>query len=240
MFAVELLTHTDVWSFPAAGHLALGDETLYIASVDGTLTAISIPEYTPPALVELQIAGPAVVVENSSTQFRALAFYEDGRVRDRTFGEEWSVDPLTYSNISGDGVMTTTELLEPVQHVMVRATYTERGVTAEAEIGVDLVINVTLEQFIERNIIGAMEIEQKALLELEMAQNRKRAARAVLRDLLTNRGGHDLDRRSLHRALKYVRRAIERGEVSAWHVARSVLDLGKAVSNLRDERDKDR
>jgi outer membrane protein assembly factor BamB len=41
-YAIELETHEDVWSYPAAGHLALGNDSLYIASSNGTLTAISI------------------------------------------------------------------------------------------------------------------------------------------------------------------------------------------------------
>ena len=41
-YAIDLETHEDVWSYPAAGHLALGNDSLYIASSNGTLTAISI------------------------------------------------------------------------------------------------------------------------------------------------------------------------------------------------------
>jgi hypothetical protein len=38
---VDLVTHESVWSYPVAGHLALADGTLYVASSDGTLTAIT-------------------------------------------------------------------------------------------------------------------------------------------------------------------------------------------------------
>jgi hypothetical protein len=41
-YAIDLETHEDIWSYDAAGHLALGNDSLYIASSDGTLTAISI------------------------------------------------------------------------------------------------------------------------------------------------------------------------------------------------------
>jgi outer membrane protein assembly factor BamB len=41
-YAIDLETHDDIWSYGAAGHLALGNDSLYIASSDGTLTALSI------------------------------------------------------------------------------------------------------------------------------------------------------------------------------------------------------
>jgi uncharacterized repeat protein (TIGR01451 family) len=41
VYAVGLATRTAVWSYPASGHMALADGTLYIAGVAGSLTAIS-------------------------------------------------------------------------------------------------------------------------------------------------------------------------------------------------------
>jgi outer membrane protein assembly factor BamB len=43
VYAVDLSKRQAVWSFPAAGHLALGNDTLYVASSDGMLTAIAMP-----------------------------------------------------------------------------------------------------------------------------------------------------------------------------------------------------
>jgi outer membrane protein assembly factor BamB len=40
-YAVDLVSQQSVWSHPVAGHLALADGMLYIASADGSLTAIS-------------------------------------------------------------------------------------------------------------------------------------------------------------------------------------------------------
>ncbi len=42
VFAVDLTSHTDVWSYPASGHLALSERTLYLAGANGVLTAISL------------------------------------------------------------------------------------------------------------------------------------------------------------------------------------------------------
>jgi outer membrane protein assembly factor BamB len=42
VYAIDLLSHQSVWSFAGAGRLAIGDNSLYIASDNGTLTAISL------------------------------------------------------------------------------------------------------------------------------------------------------------------------------------------------------
>ena len=43
VYAVDLATHQHVWSYAASGHLAMADDTLYIASSDGMLRAINAP-----------------------------------------------------------------------------------------------------------------------------------------------------------------------------------------------------
>jgi outer membrane protein assembly factor BamB len=42
VYAVDLATRQQAWSYPAAGHLALADRTLYVAGGDGALTAITV------------------------------------------------------------------------------------------------------------------------------------------------------------------------------------------------------
>jgi outer membrane protein assembly factor BamB len=44
--AVSRTTHQSVWSYAVAGHLAIADATLYVASSDGWLTALSGPSAT--------------------------------------------------------------------------------------------------------------------------------------------------------------------------------------------------
>ena len=41
--AIDLATHALVWSYPAAGFLAFADDTLYVASSTGVLTALAAP-----------------------------------------------------------------------------------------------------------------------------------------------------------------------------------------------------
>lgn len=55
VYAVDLATHLEVWSYPASGHLTLGDGSLYLAGADGRLIAITVPE--PGTLTMLAIVG---------------------------------------------------------------------------------------------------------------------------------------------------------------------------------------
>lgn len=240
IYAVELLSKNDVWSYPVAGHLALGNDTLYIASKDGTLTAISVPEYIPADPLRLEITGPREVVENSSAQFTANVHYTDGRVRDRSDLVKWQVEPAANASFDAHGLMTTTELFTPREALVVKATYTERSVTVKAEIQVDLVIGVSLKQFIERNISGAKEIKQQVLQQLEIAQVRERAAREVLRDL---RGGDSdetgteqlpNDRSSVGRILMHLNHAIYQGSWGKRKLRLSVDRLLKSLAALQN------
>jgi len=51
-YCIDLTSHEEVWSYPSAGYLSLGESTLYIAGSDGTLTAIGmgIPDIYVPEL----------------------------------------------------------------------------------------------------------------------------------------------------------------------------------------------
>jgi outer membrane protein assembly factor BamB len=64
--AVDLGTRQAVWSYPVGGHLAIADDTLYVASQNGVLSAFATPPalsfYTlsPCRLVDTRVAGPAL------------------------------------------------------------------------------------------------------------------------------------------------------------------------------------
>jgi hypothetical protein len=183
VYAVDLSTRESVWSFPAAGHLALADGTLYVAASTGVLTAISMPDAVPSPVVSLEIVGPAEVTEGSSAQYRALAHYADGRTYERTFVSEWSVRPATFASITSSGLLNVTELLQPFQDVKVKARYTENGRTVEAQITVRLVIGVDLTEFVRRNLAATVGIKEKLASWLDVALARERAVRDVLSSL---------------------------------------------------------
>jgi len=222
-YAVDRLSHTLAWSYPAAGSLALGNETLYIASSGGVLTAISMPEYSPASVSSLEISGPAQVVENSSAQFRAMVHYTDGRVRERTALAQFTVDPATYASFANYGVMNVTELLDLRQDVVVHARYTEGAATVEATLPVSLVIGVTTQQFLERNI-----------------QNALAAKRQILELLRTAQAGEDAVQRAagtpppsaMIPLVNDVRHALDQERLATSAIQRSIDDLTDALSVL--------
>ena len=59
VYAVDLETHESIWSYPASGHMALGEDVLYLAtSQEGGLVAINVTEgdsEPPPTLLPLDI-----------------------------------------------------------------------------------------------------------------------------------------------------------------------------------------
>ncbi len=223
VYAVEILSRTHVWSHPVGGQLALGRETLYIASPNGSLTAIATPEYTPAELARLQISGPSRVTENGTATFTATAFYDDGRVRDRSHLSQWSVEPATFADVDAFGQLTVGELLVPSQSVVVRARYSEGDVSVAAELPVELVIGVSLDDFVERNLLAAHALKEGALADLEAAEVREQAARAVLEGESSRRGAAPL---------RWLRNAMLWGEKARLSLSRSLRELQGALGSF--------
>ncbi len=230
VYAVEILSQTDVWSYPVAGHLALGEEILYVASADGMLTAISTPEYTPAALLEIDVTGPAQVVEKSVASFQARAYYSDGRIRDRTALAQWSVDPDGDASIDALGQLSLGELLAPTREVIVRASYTEGPVSVDDEVLVELVIGVSLDEFVDRNLLAARQIKGQVLQDLDAARVREEAAMAVLRAQREEADGPWLQ--ALRAAVRNLRAAMFWGWVGHLGVERSAEDLDGTLGAL--------
>jgi hypothetical protein len=55
-YAIDLATHTTVWSYPMSGVLAVSDGTLYLGAADGAIYAFAVPEPTALALAILGCA----------------------------------------------------------------------------------------------------------------------------------------------------------------------------------------
>jgi outer membrane protein assembly factor BamB len=179
VYAIDVRTRQSVWSYPAGGDLALAEGTLYVASSSGLLTAITMPDVAPSALISLEITGPSPVVENSSATFHALAHYGDGSVADRTLVSSWSIEPATYADIGAGGVMTTRELLQPSQDAVVRARYMENGQTIEGMLTVRLVVGVSIPEFVRRSLTESVAIKRQLVHALDEALTRERAALAA-------------------------------------------------------------
>lgn len=176
--ALEIDSGQSEWSYPVAGHMALGDDMLYIAS-GATVTAISMPGFDVAPPLRLEITGPAAASENGTTAYVANVHYADGRVRNRSKLSTWSVDPVDAATIDADGLMAVGELLTPSESVVVRARYEENGVVFTAALPVELQIAVTLDAFVARNVAAAVAAEERARDELHEALVHESAAIAV-------------------------------------------------------------
>ncbi|WP_193213785.1 PQQ-binding-like beta-propeller repeat protein [Luteolibacter marinus] len=186
--AIEILSGEGDWSYPAAGSMAIGEETLYIASATGTLTAISIPEFNRALPVAMEIEGPAEAGEFATSGYTAWVRYDDGRVRDRTRLCSWSVSPAGGASMDEPGQLVVGELMAPSRTVGLTATYAEEGEELSAEFQVDLKIGVSRESFIDRNLQEARSLTEQALLLLQEAERRENEVAAVLKEDIKGKG----------------------------------------------------
>jgi len=223
-YAVDLTSHLDVWSYPAAGQLALGRDTLFVAADDGTLTAIGMRELTDAALGRIEISGPDRVTEGTTPAYTAYAFYADGQVRDRTSVCDWSVAPDLRASIDG-GRLSVDELVAPIENVTVSARYSEAGLTLDASLPVELVIGVPLDEFAKRNLLAARALKEHALGDLDAAAGREREARAILDDDHSKVGIG---------LLKRLRAAMSWSTKGTNSIERSVQELDGAIGGLDD------
>ena len=220
--AVDLLTQQAVWTYPAGGHLAMADDTLYIASADGMLRAIAAPRHVPAPLVSLEITGPTQVLESSSATYRALAHYEDATVVDRTLSAQWSVAPDRFAIIDGPGLLRTGQLIRPSEDVVVTAVYSELGQTVQATLDVQVVIGVTPADLVRRNVEAAITSKEQILDDLDGALERERASLDVVRTLPPTP--------SNIRTGVLLRRAICREDQARAEIERSIFDLSRMLN----------
>jgi hypothetical protein len=90
---------------------------------------VSVEATVLPALTGLSITGPSSVLEDSSAQYEAVAFFADGseQVID---ADDWDEDS-SYASISNNGLLSTEEVTRN-RSVGIDAEYTQNGVTKTA------------------------------------------------------------------------------------------------------------
>lgn len=97
-YAVDLTTHADVWTYPASGHLSMGDNALYIASKNGYLTCIAYEPYATPTAM----AGGDRIEYDNMIMSAEQSFDPDGHI----VSYDWTItcrdgssEPLTYAGV---------------------------------------------------------------------------------------------------------------------------------------------
>jgi len=231
-YAIEILSRAAQWSYPRAGNLALGNETLYIAQADGMLTAIAMPEYIPAAIAGLEIEAPEEVIENSTTQLSALVSYDDGRVRDRTALARWTLEPAAAGSISEEGVLAIGELFEPEVALRVHAVYEEDGLTVSDTVDITAKISVSVQDLVRRNLEAARQLREAVRPTLEEARMREEAARSVLSGIQVGSLEGPPSPSGARRVLSLLRKAIFWGRIADISLDRSIDDLGDALNEL--------
>ena len=110
----------------------------WVIGLGSILAANCTPASLGQILVDLTIEGPVTVLENTETQYRATAHFDDGSEFDVTIFCDWSVKPETYASIDTFGRLTTLEVSED-QAIVVLANFTWREVTLDATIDVSII-----------------------------------------------------------------------------------------------------
>lgn len=113
--------------------------TAVSAGIAHSLTLV----YEPPSaiLVGFEIVGPEQVDDNSSTQYTAIASYDDGSTMEVTWLTNWSVHPTIVASIDEHGLLNTKDLDEPAD-ITIYAQYSEGGVTLQAALPVHVSLHV--------------------------------------------------------------------------------------------------
>ncbi len=238
-FAVELLSYEDVWSYPASGHLALGNEALYIAASDGKLTAISVPEYVPSEPVRLEIIGPSEVVENSEIQYTATVYYDDGRIRNRTNLTSWTAEPNDYAEIDEFGVLRTAELLLPSENFTLHACYIEGEKTVEDSMPITISIDGDVNDLMYRNITKALDLKFQILGELRTALGIEKATSRVLWDSFKGRYNTDWPLNNISISRANINQGTSKEKSAYNQILDSIVDLEKARGRLSGEAQQD-
>lgn len=91
-----------------------------------------------PNLVDIEIAGPEMVKEDSEAGFKAIAIYDDGSEEDITDKCGWFADDCDYAGIDANGVFWSDMMIMPEQVCSIYAEYEidDEVMVAEKEISI--------------------------------------------------------------------------------------------------------
>ncbi len=114
-------------------------------------------------VVSLEIIGPEEVFENSSTEYKAVAQYEDGYARNVTAEVFWQVESEALGSINDKGVLTTQDL-STSESIIIHAQFTAGDVTLETEMMVQVWTLVGLEITGPENVNEYSSAQYKAVV----------------------------------------------------------------------------
>ena len=107
---------------------AIDDVRIY----NKVLTAVEIRQLYGTELVSLEIVGPDEVLEDSQTQYQAIAYYNNNATENVTALADWSIDPNNNYHSIGAGLLTT-ESIDLPEDVTITAQFSESHVSESAQ-----------------------------------------------------------------------------------------------------------
>jgi outer membrane protein assembly factor BamB len=123
-YAIDLLTHKDVWSYPKGGHLSLSKDALCIVSQDGQLTSIAFQ----PFAIPVANAGGDRIEYSNVTLNGIQSFDPDGYIVSYVWNIQNEEDP-TYNLVAEGKVVNVSDLKRAFYDVILTVTDNE-GFTA--------------------------------------------------------------------------------------------------------------
>lgn len=131
------------WEYPVSGFMAMSDNRLYVAGINGTLTAFSMPNLQSDQILDFIIQGPEDIDEYATTGFQAAVEYEGGFEWFVTSKTNWSIScvPQDIAEIDQLGRVTT---YDKDGLVTITATFTTGDQIVIAEKTVNIVHPITV------------------------------------------------------------------------------------------------
>ena len=129
---------TEPYLFSGTAKVVIRSES---SSCSTCADAVKFVPTTPPELDYIEIEGPAVVNENSSTDYNCMAYYTNGssHLVELEPGD-WDEDS-DYADISDTGLLTTSEVTSS-EACRISATYEENGITRSGD------LDITIEDYV--------------------------------------------------------------------------------------------
>lgn len=187
-----------------------------------------------PELESIEITGPNEVAENSSTNYEAVAYYDDGSTKDITVSANWSVEPNGIATANA-GLLTTNELYTPEELIIIAVEYTEDDITICTEMEVVVFASCTISELAKRNILLAAEIKHQILSDLAEALSSELTATALLDELYRSNDFEDISKGDVIKTKQKIHSSIKHQQQAKEFVEKSLGNIDESIGILSDE-----
>ncbi len=182
----------------------------------------------------IEITGPNEVAEKSSTNYGAVAYYNDGSTKDVTVSANWSVEPNGIATANA-GLLTTNELYTFEELIVIAVEYTEDDITICTEKEVVVLADCTIGELAKRNLLLAAEIKHRILTDLAKALSSELTATALLDELLSSNDFEDTSKGDVITAKQKIHSSIKHQQQAEKFIEKSLGNIDESIGILGDE-----